>query len=883
MKNIKKMTLNFRYILYFILLFSSIFSSGQNVISYKQLNDQIIVSLGTGELHLRPLSDNTVRVQYGQEFDNTSSELVFTEHVKVPDFKVNETEEYLEIATSKMIVNIDRSTGAISYKNSAGVTFLKEKPGSRIFKQSSVQGKPCYMVEQSFESPKDEFLYGTGQFQDGYLNIRGLPRRLTQVNTQISIPFVMSSKGYGLFWHNYGLTDFNPADKFIKLVPDATEGQSTEFDVTTTEGNKKEVRKEQTFSGTLTIEEDAKYAIMLDVGKKMAKNWQVSIDGKEIINLKNLWLPPTTSTFAQLSKGDHNIVVTGEKSDEPVIYYQKVEDNTVFRSPVAEKMDYIVFAGDADEVISSYRNLTGKAPLMPIWSLGYIHCRERFNTQDELLENAKEFRERNLPMDLIVQDWQYWGKYGWNAMKFDEDKYPDPAKMVEELHDMNMRLMVSVWSKIDKDTELGAKFESKGYYIPNTKWVDFFNKEAADYYWENFSSRLLKPYKIDAWWQDATEPENDDLVGRIINNGTMLGEEMRNVYPLFVTKTVYEGSRRDVPDKRVFILTRSGFSGQQRYASAVWTGDVGNDWETLRRQVTAGLNYSITGMPWWTFDAGGFFRPGQDQYDDIDFHERFLRWFQFATFSPLQRVHGYQTKTEFWRYGKEVENEASKYLNFRYRLMPYIYSQAADITFNNGTIMRPLIMDFSGDEKALEQNYEYMFGPAFLVAPVLSKGEKTSEVYLPKNQSGWFDFWTGNHIEGGTTVQTKTDVSTIPLFIKSGSIVPMGKQMQYTGEKTQDAIEIRVYTGTDGVFELYEDEGTNYNYEKGAYSIIPFKWDDKKQTLTIEKRKGSFDGMIKNRIFNIVFVRESHGVGIEQKEIDIVVKYNGNQITVNKK
>jgi len=554
-------------------------------------------------------------------------------------------------------------------------------------------------------------------------------------------------------------------------------------------------------------------------------------------------------------------------------------------------LDYIVFAGNADEVISSYRDLTGKAPMMPKWSLGYIHCRERFKTQEELLENAKEFRKRELPLDLIVQDWQYWGKYGWNAMQFDEEKYPDPGQMMTDLHDMNMRLMISVWSRIDKNSIVGKKFDKNGLFIKNSTWVDFFNPDAAEMYWSNFSKNLLKPYLIDAWWQDGTEPENDDLVGRRINNGKMAGEWLRNVYPLYVTKTVYEGSRKDVPDKRVFILTRSGFSGQQRYAAAVWTGDVGNDWNTLRRQVASGLNYSITGMPWWTFDAGGFFRPGtqptekqtKGQYTDKAFHERFLRWFQFATFSPLQRVHGYQTDTEFWRYGEMVESEAKKYLNLRYRLLPYIYSQAADITFSNGTLMRPLVMDFADDSKALDQDYEYMFGPAFLVVPVLTEDVKDWDVYLPENNVVWYNFWTGKHFKGGQEIKTEVSISTIPLFVKAGSIVPMGKFMQYSDEKPADTLEIRVYPGDDGKFELYEDEGTNYNYEKGKYSIIPFEWNEKKQTLTIGKRQGSFEGQLKKRVFNIVWVDESNGVGIDVNEANVSVVYKGKKTKIKRK
>jgi alpha-D-xyloside xylohydrolase len=543
----------------------------------------------------------------------------------------------------------------------------------------------------------------------------------------------------------------------------------------------------------------------------------------------------------------------------------------------------VVFAGKTDEIIASYRQLSGAAPMMPIWSLGYIHCRERYKSQNEIIENLSEFRNRKLPMDLIVQDWQYWGKYGWNAMQFDEKDYPDPAKMVQDIHQMNARLMVSVWSKIDEKSDLGKEFAARNFYIPNTQWVDFFNPAAADFYWKNFSEKLLKPYQIDAWWQDATEPENDDLRGRRINNGTQAGETMRNIYPLFVTKTVYEGSRLDVPDKRVFILTRSAFPGTQRYAAAVWSGDIGNDWETLRRQITAGLNLSVTGMPYWTVDAGGFFRPGNGQYTDSTYHERFLRWFQFGTFCPLQRVHGYKTDTEFWRFGEKVEKEALKYLNLRYRMLPYIYSQAAAVTFDGGTIMRPLVMDFSSDRKALGQNYEYMFGPSILVAPVLAPDVKTWDVYLPENKAGWYNFWTGKKSLGGQTVKTAAPIGQIPLFVKAGSIVPFGPEKQYTSERADSVIELRVYAGADATFKLYEDDGVSYNYEHDKYATILIQWNDLKKELVIGERKGEFEGMLKNRKFEIVLVDKKSEVGMKVLENQKTINYLGKKILISLK
>ncbi len=552
-----------------------------------------------------------------------------------------------------------------------------------------------------------------------------------------------------------------------------------------------------------------------------------------------------------MEAGEHTVLINGDKNDLPSLYLRLTSDQTVFQSPVSDGIDYVVFAGKADEAIASYRRLSGAAPLMPIWALGYIHCRERFRSQNEVLENANEFRNRKLPMDLIVQDWQYWGKYGWNAMKFDEKDYPNPAKLVDSLHAMNARLMVSVWSKLDPKCEVGKEMTAKQFYIPNTQWIDFFNPEAAACYWKNFSSRLLMPYKIDAWWLDATEPENDDLVGRKVINGTMPGEKLRNIYPLYVTKTVYEGSRKDVPEKRVCILTRSAFSGQQRYASATWSGDIGNTWETFRRQIPAGLNYVITGLPYWTTDCGGFFRPAK-QYTDTAYHERFLRWFQYATFCPLQRVHGYVTNAEFWRFGPKVEREALRYLNLRYRLLPYIYSQAAEVTFSGSTLMRPLVMDFAADNKALDQKYEYMFGPSILVAPVLQPNVKSWEVYLPENKAGWYDFWTGDKVPGGQTISTEATIDKIPLFVKAGSIIPFGSEKQYSTQRLDELTELRIYSGADASFRLYEDDGVSYNYEKGEKAIVDINWNEEKQALTIGKRSGSFSGMKKEKVFKIV-------------------------------
>ena len=643
------------------------------------------------------------------------------------------------------------------------VLTIKDKAGKNVFCATAHQLKEGEAT-LTFDSPKDEFLFGLGQFQDGYSNVRGLSRRLTQVNTQISIPMLISSKGYGVLWNNYGQTEFNPCEQSVILQKREGAGQREVVDVTSTEGGKREVRERHIFEATINIEEAGDYTLLLDVGQKMARRHNLTIDGEPVIEMQNLWLPPTASKIVHLTKGHHQLSAELTKDDKPVLYYNKVKDETTFRSPVAETVDYTVFVGTPDEIIATYRELTGECPEMPEWALGYIHCRERFHSSDEILQTANRFRSEQLPISVIVQDWQYWGKYGWNSMRFDEDYYPDPKALTDSLHNMDIRLMVSVWSKVDKNSDIGNQIEAANYYIPGTDWIDFFNPEAAAAYWKNFSERLV-PLGIDAWWQDATEPENDDLAGRMVNNSKWTGEQVRNVYPLLVNKTVYEGLLK--AGKIPMILTRCGFPGIQRYGSAMWSGDVGNDWETFRRQITAGLGMQAAGIPWWTYDAGGFFRP-QNQYTDSAYIERMLRWIETAVYLPLMRVHGYMSNTEPWNYGKEAQDIIAQCLNERYKLMPYIKRCAKAVSEEGGTLMRPLVFDFAHDAEALKQKYEYMFGPALLISPVTEPGVTSWQTYLPQNPGGWTDYRTGKHYDGGQYVTTTITKAYIPVFIRSG-------------------------------------------------------------------------------------------------------------------
>ena len=712
-----------------------------------------------------------------------------------------------------------------------------------------------------FSSRDNEFFYGLGQFQDGYNNVKGLPRRLTQVNTQITMPVLISNLGYGIIWNNYAETFYNLPENKIQLSKQEGVAGTETVNVTTTEGGREEVRHKNLFGAEITVTQDGDYAILLDVGQKMARRHNLQIDGKTVIEMRNIWLPPTASTIVHLTKGKHTLQSELSDNDRPVLYYGIKDNVETLTAYPSDAVDYTIIKGTPDEIIATYRRLTGTAPLMPAWALGYIHCRERFHSQKEIQETADRFISEQIPVDVIVQDWQYWGKNGWNSMVFDADNYPDPKALTDYLHSKNIRMMLSVWSKIDKNSVVGKEMLRNNYYIPNTDWIDFFNPDAAAAYWKNFSEKLL-PTGIDAWWQDATEPENDDLEGRQVNNGKIDGNRVRNVYPVLVNKTVYEGLMKDRPNQRPMILTRSGFLGIQRYGSALWSGDVGNDWETLRRQITGGLGLQAAGVPWWTYDAGGFFRPF-DQYNNQDYINRMLRWIQLSVYLPLMRVHGYMSDTEPWKYGAEAQANIRRCIEERKQLFPYIYSNAAEVAFNGSTLMRPLVFDFYNDPKALEQKYEYMFGKSLLISPITEPNVTEWTTYLPVNEGGWYHIYDMfcDHYDGGQTITTQIDrKSSIPVFAKAGSIIPIYPK------DAEGNLTIMVYPGQDAEFTLYEDDGQTNNYEKGEFCKTLFSWNNQKRTLTIENIGGN---MLVNHKMHII-------VYDNNKQLD--VNYNGKKL-----
>ncbi|MBN1144641.1 MAG: DUF5110 domain-containing protein [Bacteroidales bacterium] len=868
-----------KYIILFFISLFPVLCQSQVVHSFTRENDKVSINLTEGTIGIYPLQNHVIRIRYAEEELAKLPELVFLPGNPTPEFSVSDSPLKLEVRTSAMVVTIDKYTGRVTFADHLGNVFLSEEAGSRKLVPDTVLGMPCYKAELSFESPADEYLFGLGQFQDGHYNLRGVSRRLTQVNSQIAIPFVYSGKGYGLLWHQYGLTDFNPADHAIVLEKQELKesGDDQVAEVTTTSGTQKVAQNQSFYKGRFTVPQDGLYSIFLDLGD-MGNRHFVVIDGKTCLDQSNMWLPPTAGALVHLTAGEHQVQLVCKSDNKPVLTWKLQDEKTTFRSPHAKMIDYVVFYGpSADTVIAAYRNLTGNAPLFPLWAYGFWQCRERYASSNHLIETVKEFRARNLPMDVIVQDWQYWGNRGWGVPQFDENNYPNPSGFIKELHDLHAHFNISIWSNPDKNSEIGKEYVAKERFVSGTKWLDYFNPETRKEYWTTLKENMFV-HGVDSWWMDAVEPENDALRGESTYLGP--GDFYRLTYPLMVGKAVYEGQRETTEEKRVCILTRSAFLGQQRYGVINWSGDIGGDWDTYRRQILAGLNFTLTGLPYWTTDIGGFFRPGRSQYTDEKYHELLLRWFQWSVFNPVFRMHGYMSETEPWKFGTKVEDNMRLMLNLRYRLLPYIYSEAWHVTHNGSTMMRPMIMDFNGDTAAVNRPFQFMFGKALLVAPVTKPGIADQEVYLPKS-SVWYDFWTGERFEGGRYIVTPVSLEEIPAFVKAGSILPLGKPVQYTTEKPADTLEIRIYKGANGKFTLYEDEGDNYNYEKGIYTEIPFIWNEVKNVLTIGERKGSFPGMLTERIFNIVVVSADKGNGVSVCENpDKLVFYSGKKTAI---
>lgn len=871
--------MSYRFKLVLLLVILPAVLTAQEYKSHRILQDRLSIQLSEGMLNIIPLTEKSVRIQWEKELKE-ERQFVLVNQMPVPAFKVSASADAIQLSTNGISLSYNKQTGAIVYRDNNGKIFLQEKAGSRKLIADTIGGENCYLAEQGFDSPEGEYLFGTGQFQDGHFNLRNISRKLVQVNSQIAIPFLYSSRGYGILWHQYGLTELNPADNFVHLSQQVTVASETSnVEVTTTSGTQRVLRQQALHAGRFWVEQEGDYTMMLDLGNMESRHLLV-IDGVPCIDQTNLWLPPAASKVVHLKAGEHKVQVVCKSTNFPRLTWKLAANETVLRSVNAKSLDYVVFYGEkTDEVISTYRQLSGQAPMLPLWAYGFWQCRERYTSGDHLVRTVEEFRRRELPLDVIVQDWQYWGKHGWGVPQFDTTHYPEPEKFIKKLHDLHARFSISVWENLDKKSEVAKEYLDKNLYLSNSPWIDIYNPETQKTHWNVLNKNLFK-LGVDSWWMDATEPENDALVGKDTYFGR--GDFYRLTYPLFVSKAVYEGQRTTDPSKRVAILTRSAYLGQQRYGTINWSGDIGWNWDAFKRQIVSGLNYSLTGMPYWTTDIGGFFRPGAGQYTDTLYHDILTRWFQFGTFNTIFRIHGYQTETEPWKYGDTVMGNMRSMLNLRYRLLPYIYSEAWQVSKYGSTMMRPLVMDFGNDTMAISQSYQYMFGKSILVAPVTAPEVKEWNVYLPKS-AGWYDFWTGKQFAGGQTIQSPSPADRIPLFVRAGSIIPMGKIMQHTSEKIMDTVEIRVYRGANGQFSLYNDEGDNYNYENGQYTEIPFTWDEKKQTLSIDAIKGNFPGAPSKLVFHIVWVDPSTGHGTDRAKKFVTIRYAGKKISVRRK
>ncbi|MRS01669.1 DUF5110 domain-containing protein [bacterium] len=601
----------------------------------------------------------------------------------------------------------------------------------------------------------------------------------------------------------------------------------------------------------------------------------------------------------------------------PTVFEDKPEI-TSFRSDVGDCIDYyFMYGSDADGVIACMRDLTGQVPMFPLWTYGYWQSKERYKSQDELVGVVKKYRELGVPLDGIIQDWQYWGNnYLWNAMEFLNPEFYNPQKMVDDVHSLNAHITISIWNSFGPQTKpykeldaIGALMDFKTWpesgsekwppnpdYPSGVRVYDPYNPEARDIYWKYLNQGIFS-LGMDGWWMDSSEPDHLQFKPSDFDNKTFLGSfrKVRNAFPLMTVGGLYQHQRSVTSDKRVFILTRSAFAGQQRYGANTWSGDVVASWDALRNQISAGLNFSLCGIPYWNSDIGGFFLWNfRNGLSDPGYRELYARWMQFGAFCPMMRSHGTDAPREIYQFGKKgdrVYDAVEKTIKLRYALLPYIYSVSRDVTANQSTMMRALMMDFPDDQQVLDINDQYMFGRSLLVCPVTNtmystKTEedfsivKTRGLYLPKG-TGWYDFWTGTEYTGGQKVNKETPIDVIPLYVRAGTILPVGPEVQYATEKKWDSLEIRVYEGADGEFTLYEDEFDNYNYEKGIFSTITFLWDDTRKVLTIREREGTFPGMLPERKFNIVKVTSGNGIGMDAvQKYNETVNYDGTKVIV---
>ena len=553
-----------------------------------------------------------------------------------------------------------------------------------------------------------------------------------------------------------------------------------------------------------------------------------------------------------------------------------------FESAAADQIDYyLIYGPQMDQIIHEYRSMTGRVPLFPEWAYGFFQSKDRYRTQQEMLDVAGGYRQRHIPLDGIVQDWFWWQNGGKGDPVFNSGYTDVPAELTK-LHNEHVHAMISVWAMMDATSKNYQLMHDKGWEIPGTQVYDATNPAGQDFFWNDLAGKLFAQ-GWDAFWLDSSEPEEayphvGDAVLRYKNLHIGSGLEYTNIFPFEHTLGVSNHWQQTTQQKRVFILTRSAFMGQQRVGATVWSGDVYSTWWALQRQVPAGLNFALSGYPYWTTDIGGYHEPFPGAANRPEYQELYTRWFEYGAFCPVFRTHGHRDHNELWTWDKAYPTLLAVD-KLRYRLMPYIYSLAWKVTSGDYTIQRPLVMDFRTDAATWNIGDQFMFGPALLVSPVLTEHATQRQVYLPAGAE-WYDFWTGERTAGGKEITAPAPLDRIPLDIRAGSIIPMGPEIEYAGEKT-DPIELRIYPGADGEFSLYEDQGDTYAYKQGAHSIVPIRWDDATRTLSIGARQGSFPGMKPGHTFEVVIVAAGHGVGGEPTaRADKTVRYDGSATEV---
>ena len=853
------------------------------------------------------------------------------------------TDTTVTLATPYLEATVNFSTGQVSFRDNSGKLLAQEDPNGRSFTPIEVEGKKGYSISQVFRSINDEEgLYGLGQHQADEFNYKGKNEELFQYNTKVSVPFILSTEGYGILWDSYSLVKWgNPEDyqqlgKVFRLFNKTGEEGSLTGIYTPSDGGIPIVRNEDsiyfehldrsdklrsvvnlpkgfnfrgshvTYEGDIQPLKSGEYKFI----QYYAGYQTISIGGDTVspTRWRTAWNPNSYKFTVNLEAGKRYPIKIDWSPDGDISYaglrvYAPEEPSEQLKmrwwSEMQQQEDYyFVYGASMDDVIAGFRSLTGKASILPKWAWGYWQSREKYNSQDELLHVVAKYRELGIPLDNIVQDWLYWEQDEWGSHEFDKSRFPDPKGMVDSVHNMNTRIMISVWPKFYETTEHFKEFDKNGwiYRLALTDsikdWVghgylgsfyDAYNPAARKLFWGQMQEHLY-PLGFDAWWMDASEPNIRDCTDiqyrKDLITPTALGPSTMyfNAYGLMNADAIYEGQRGVNPDQRVFLLTRSGFAGQQRYSTATWSGDIATTWGDLKSQISAGLNFSASGIPFWTMDIGGFsvqnkFVKGQKDYDRTgienealkEWRELNARWFQFGAFTPLYRAHGQWPVREIYNIAPE-DHPAYKsilyYTKLRYDLMPYIYTLAGMAHFDDYTIMRPMAMDFTDDKKTYDIGDQYMFGPAILVAPVYVYGAGKRKVYLPEGNI-WYDFYTGQVMDSGE-IEADAPYERMPLFVKGGSIIPMGPEIQWTDENPDGEITLFIYEGADGFFSLYEDEGVNYNYEKGEFSRIPISYNSTTSELTIGKREGEFPGMPLERKFNIIKVDKNNPAGFSR-------------------